>query len=214
MEYLLFAYESGDECIQIRFDNPSVGIWNIRVFNENNTTGFFDMWLPIRNFLPETTYFLKADPDVTLCDPSNNTNLISASYYNSSNRSVAINSSRGYTRLGYIKPDIASPGIDVYGPLPYIGNKYPGTEEERMLLTRFGYMSGSSGACAVTAGAAALLLEWGIVRKNDISMNTVKVQKYLIRGADASGMSGVNRLWGNGTLYLYGVFESLISGRS
>lgn len=214
VEYLLFAYESGDECIQIRFDNPSVGIWNIRVFNENDATGFFDMWLPIRNFLPETTYFLKADPDVTLCDPSNNTNLISASYYNSSNRSVAINSSRGYTRLGYIKPDIASPGIDVYGPLPYVGNKYPGTEEERMLLTRFGYMNGSSGACAVTAGAAALLLEWGIVRKNDISMNTVKVQKYLIRGADASGMSGVNRLWGNGTLYLYGVFESLISGRS
>ena len=83
-----------------------------------------------------------------------------------------------------------------------------------MLLTRFGYMSGSSGACAVTAGAAAILLEWGIVRKNDISMNTVKVQKYLIRGADASGMSVVNRLWGNGTLYLYGVFESLISGRS
>lgn len=213
VEYQLLAYESGDECVQIRFSNPSVGIWNIRVFNENNSTGFFDMWLPIKNFLPETTYFLKADPDVTLCDPSNNVNLISTAYYNSSNRSTAINSSRGYTRLGYIKPDFASPGIDVYGPLPYLGNVYPGTEEERLLRSRFGYLSGSSAAASITAGVAALLLEWGIVRGNDVSMDTITVQKYLIRGADSSGMNGVNRLWGNGTLYLYGVFESLVPGR-
>lgn len=211
VEYLLLAYESGDECIQLRFDNPSQGIWNIRVFNENTLTGFFDMWLPIRNFLPETTYFLQADPDVTLCDPSNNTGLISVAYYNSSNRSVAVNSGRGYTRSGDIKPDFASPGIDIYGPLPLIGNKYPENEEERILLSRYGYMNGSSAATAIAAGAAALLLEWGIIKENDITMDTVTIQKYFIRGANSSGMTGTNRLWGNGTLDLYGVFESLIT---
>lgn len=214
IEYRILAYDSGDECIQIRFDNPSEGIWNIRAFNENNVTGFFDMWLPIQNFLPVTTYFLQADPDVTLCDPSNNIYLISTAYYNSSNRSVAVDSGRGYTRSGYIKPDFASPGIDIYGPLPYAGSRYPDTEEEREILSRYASISGSSGSTAVAAGAAALLLEWGIVRRNDITMDTVTIQKYIIRGANSSGMNGTNRLWGNGTLNLYGVFESLIPMRN
>ena len=40
-------------------------------------------------------------------------------------------------------------------------------------------------------------------------MNTVSIQKYLIRGADSDGLTEANRLWGNGTLDLYGVFERL-----
>ena len=84
----------------MRFQAPSEGIWKIRVFNETNGSAFFDMWLPIRNFLPQTTYFLRADPDITLCDPSNNPGIISTAYYNSSNDSISIDSSRGFTRNG------------------------------------------------------------------------------------------------------------------
>lgn len=209
IEYSLLSYESGDEFIQMRFKTPSEGIWRIRVFNETKGNAYFDMWLPIRNFLPQTTYFLQADPNITLCCPSNNVNLISTSYYDSSNRSIAVDSSRGFTRNGNIKPDFASPGINIYGPLPRMGNVYPLSEEEKNLTARYDYRSGSSMAAAITAGVAALLMEWGILRNNDPSMDTVIIQKYLIRGADSNGVTEPNRLWGNGTLNIYDVFERL-----
>ena len=209
IEYNLLAYESGDEYIQMRFQAPSEGIWKIRVFNETNGSAFFDMWLPIRNFLPQTTNFLRADPDITLCDPSNNPGIISTAYYNSSNDSISIDSSRGFTRNGNIKPDFAAPGVGVYGPLPRRGNVYPSTEEERNLTAMYDYKSGSSIAAAITAGAAALIMEWGNVRGNAPGMDTVTIQKYLIRGADSNGVTEPNRLWGNGRLNVFDVFERL-----
>lgn len=209
IEYSLVSYGSGDECIQMRFQSPSEGIWKIRVFNETIGNAYFNMWLPIRNFLPQTTYFLKADPDITICDPANNTGLISTAYYDSSNRSIAIDSSRGFTRDGNVKPDFASPGISIYGPLPRLGNVYPMTEEERNITARYDYRSGSSMAAAVAAGVAAMLMEWGILRENDALMDTVTIQKYIIRGADSDGVTEPNRLWGNGTLDVYGIFERL-----
>ncbi len=195
IEYRLLAYESGDECIQMRFQSPSEGIWKIRVFNETRGSAFFDMWLPISNFLADTTYFLKPDPDVTLCDPSNNQNLVSVSYYDLANGSIDINSSRGFTRDGKIKPDFAAPGTGIYGPLPRIGNVYPATEEERRRTARYDYKSGSSMAAAITSGIAALLMEWGVLRGNDITMDTVSIQKYLIRGSN--GTEEPNKLWGD-----------------
>ncbi|MCD7826148.1 MAG: S8 family peptidase [Clostridiaceae bacterium] len=207
IEYLLISHESGDECIQIRFRSPAEGIWRIRVFNENKYSTRFDMWLPIRNFLSEDTYFLRADPDTTLCDPSNNTGLISCSYYNSYNRSVEIEASRGFTRDGGIKPDFAAPGVEIYGPLPFLGN-YPADETEREERARYGYRSGSSYAAAITAGTVAILAEWAIIDQNDLSLDTVKAQKYLIRGADRSGITVPNQTWGNGTLDIYNVFDS------
>ena len=118
-------------------------------------------------------------------------------------------SSRGFTRSGELKPDIAAPGVDVYGPLPTQGNRYVTDESERNLTARYVNRTGSSAAAAITAGAAALLLEWGIVRQNDITMDSVVVKKYMIRGADASGLSVPNKLWGNGTLNVYDIFERL-----
>ena len=63
-------------------------------------------------------------------------------------------------------------------------------------------------ATAVTAGTAALLAEWGIVRGRDITIDSSAMRKYFIRGANPSGMQVPNTAWGNGTLDLYGVFES------
>lgn len=209
IEYLVVSYESGDECIRIRFLNPGEGIWRIRVFNENALPGMFHIWLPIRNFISDSTYFLQANPDTTICDPANNVGLISIAYYQSANNSIVSESGRGFARDGQIRPDIASPGIEVFGPLPAIGDLAGLTPEERSRRARYGYLSGSSMACAVTAGAVALLVEWGFVRRNDISMDTVTVQKYLIRGADRNGMTAPNRTWGSGTLDLFGVFDAL-----
>ena len=208
VEYLLLSFENGDECIRMRFQNPTAGIWKIRVFNESDRSKRFDMWLPLRNFISDQTYFLRPNPDTTVCDPGNNYGVITAAYYNSETRGISIDSSRGFTREYEIKPDIAAPGVNVFGPLPFAGN-YPVNEQERTVRARYDYRTGSSMAAGVTAGAAALLGEWAFVKQNDIAMDTVKAKKYLIRGADREGITIPSRTWGNGTLDLYGTFNRL-----
>lgn len=208
IEYLLLSFENGDECIRIRFQNPTSGIWKVRVFNERGDSRRFDMWLPMRNFIGEQTYFLRANPDTTICDPGNNRGVITTAFYNSLTRGIAVESGRGFTRDDGIKPDFAAPGVNIYGPLPFAGN-YPLNGEERRDRARFDIQSGSSQAAAIATGVAALLTEWAFVKGNDISMDTVKAKKYLIRGADRTGISIPSRTWGNGTLDLYGVFDSL-----
>lgn len=208
IEYLLVSAESGDECIRLRFMEPQEGIWNLRVFNENNRDGKFHVWLPMRNFISEETYFLQADPNVTICDPANSFAVITTGFYNGPTGGIAIESSRGYNRVGLIKPDFVSPGIQIYGPLPEIGIPVANLTE-RAELARYGYQDGSSAAAALTAGTVALLVEWGLVRRNDISMDTITVQKYLIQGANPAGSVTPNREWGNGQLDLFGVFDVL-----
>ena len=60
-------------------------------------------------------------------------------------------SGRGYTATGLIKPDFVAPGVDVYGVRA--GGGY---------TTR----TGTSVAAAHAAGAAALLLTWGVTNGN------------------------------------------------
>ena len=71
-------------------------------------------------------------------------------------------------------------------------------------------MNGTSAAAAITAGAAALMMEWGVVKKNREILSTIEVKQLLIRGADRSGNDLYpNRSWGYGTLNLYGAFAAL-----
>lgn len=207
IDYFLTSFESGDECISVRFLRPVGGIWRLRVFNETDLPTDFDIWLPMRGFVREGTYFLRADPDITLCEPSNNQNIITSTYYDGAGRGVVVDSSRGYNRKGDIRPDIASVGKDIYGPLPMLGNYYSQDEEERQREARYGIRTGSSEGAAVAAGASVLLMEWGLMRGNEMSMNTLTIQKYLIRGANRTGRNFPNREWGYGTLDLYGALE-------
>lgn len=104
IDYLLVSFESGDECIRLRFFGPEEGIWRFRVYNETDIPAQFDMWLPIREFINNGTYFLRPDPNTTLCDPSNNLQIITVSYYDGANRSVAAQASRGFNVRGEIAP--------------------------------------------------------------------------------------------------------------
>ena len=103
--------------------------------------------------------------------------------YQIQNDSIYIASSRGYTRRGRIKPDIAAPGVEVCGFEP--GN-------------RIACLTGTSAAAAIAAGAAALLLEWGIVRNNRPSMGTFEIKQLMIRGARRDPRDLYpNRSWGS-----------------
>ncbi len=186
---------TGEQFIVIRMFSPTPGIWRLRIYGANVFQGTYNIWLPVTGFISEGTVFLNSNPDITLTEPGNTELPITVAAYQVQNGSIYINSSRGYTRKGRIKPDLAAPGVSVAAYAP--GNR----------LTS---MTGTSPAAAITAGASALMLEWGIVRKNRINMATPDIKQILIRGAKRSpSQTYPNRSWGYGTLDLYTSFLSL-----
>ena len=70
--------------------------------------------------------------------------------------------------------------------------------------------TGSSVAAAITAGAAALCLEWGILDGYAPTMNSVEVKNLMIRGCNREqNQVYPNTEWGYGRLDLYRSFEIL-----
>lgn len=68
----------------------------------------------------------------------------------------------------------------------------------------------STNTGTITVGASALLLEWGIVKGNDPSINTIATKAYLSRGARRrDNVSYPNREWGYGELDLLNTFQEL-----
>lgn len=191
--YAITDTATGNELIFMQFQDMSPGIWRIRVYNESTVGTQFNMWLPISNYVDPETYFLVPDPYVTLVETGTTSRVIVTSTYNHKENSIYIASSRGYTLLNQVKPDIAAPGVNVFGPVS---------------RNAFGEKSGSSVAAANTAGVAALILQWGIVEKKRPSMNTSEIKALLIAGASRRSIEYPNREWGYGILDAFSAFES------
>lgn len=183
---------SGEELILLRLQDPTPGIWTFQVSAVGDIhNGVFHVWLPISQFLSAPAYFLEPSPYVTMTDPSFAKNAISVSTYDSDNNSFYINSGRGFSRTGDIKPDLAAPGVNV--------------------STIRGKASGSSLAAAITAGAAAQFLQWAVAEENNIVVESRGIKNYLIRGASRSfDISYPSREWGYGRLNMVGTFDALI----
>lgn len=195
ISYRIVEEGSGEELVLLRMERPSPGIWGIRVYLEKENMGIFDMWLPMEGFLRRNTFFLQPDPQITICEPGNSSGVLTAAGYDAQTGGIYLNSSRGYTRDDRVVPDLAAPAVQVNGPYP--GNRY-------------GTMTGTSVAAACTAGVCALLLEWGVIRENDLDMDTNELTKLLIRGAArGNSLQYPNREWGYGILSADGVFESI-----
>ena len=175
---------SGSQLIFLRFRDPFPGIWTLTVTNLTDISDSFHLWLPNRSFIPEDTYFLRPDPDTLITGPGNAFYPITVAAYDHRTGGIYIHSSRGFSRSGVIKPEIAAPGV--------------------------GTASGTSVAAAYVAGAAAILLNWGVLKQNDPYMNSSTIKTYLIRGADRNpALTYPNREFGYGTLNLYQAFLGL-----
>ncbi len=168
------------QVILFRFVDSKPGIWKIRVYTTEENRKYH-MWLPIRQFLEGETYFVRPDPDVTICEPGNSRRGIAMTAYGPVDEALYLQASRGFTPQGFVKPDVAAPGTDILGPFP---------------KNQYGTMSGTSVAAAVTSGIAALFLQQ--YEEYRISGNSVR--ELLIRGARRRGEEYPNREWGYGTV--------------
>ena len=197
VEYYLPEELTGDELIWIRMEDLKEGIWQFKLIGDSIVTGRYDAYIWQKSLLLGDTRILNSTPYGTLTIPSTGRYIISTSYYDQNNNSILPTSGRGYTRDDRIKPDLTSGGIGARTILP--GGS----------LTT---VSGASVGAAVLASACALLLQWGIVDGNDLTLYAPKLTAYLIRGTSKRpGDIYPNREWGYGMLNLEGVFESVRS---
>lgn len=201
VNYQLIEAESGSQLIFMRFQTPAAGIWTVRVYNTQRFKGTFHMWLPVQGMISEETVFLSPDPYSTITVPGNSRLPITVGAYDTSTGGIYIHSSRGFTPNQIVKPELAAPGVNILGPS--VGRK-PGSDTP--MTTR----TGTSAAAAITAGAAANLLGWGIVEGNYPTMSEASVKSYLIRGAQRNpALTYPNREFGYGTLDLFQTFLRL-----
>lgn len=182
---------SGEELVWIRVQDPTPGIWTFRVEAADIHNGDFNMWLPITQFLSAPVYFTEPSPYITLTEPSLSSRVICVSTYNAANGSFYVDSGRGFSRCGAIRPDFAAPGVNV--------STVNGRESE------------SSLAAAITAGAVAQFMQWAVVEQNNSVVESQEIKNYLIRGASRDAdMIYPNREWGYGRLNMVGTFDALI----
>lgn len=165
------------EMIPVTGGYIDAGIWTIRLEPVMTVTGQYYLYLPAGNGRGDSTGFYRSTPQVTLTVPSTAAKVITVGAYDPVYDTYADFSGRGYadsTRTigvaaaGLTKPDLVAPGVNIQAPDVY-GTFTPTT--------------GTSFATPIVSGAAALLMEWGIVRGNDPFLYGEKIKAYLRKGA-------------------------------
>lgn len=155
----------------------NAGIWTIRLEPIMTVTGQYYLYLPAGNGRGDSTGFYRSTPQVTLTVPSTAAKVITVGAYDPVYDTYADFSGRGYAdsartigvaAAGLTKPDLVAPGVNIQAPDVY-GTFTPTT--------------GTSFATPIVSGAAALLMEWGIVRGNDPFLYGEKIKAYLRKGA-------------------------------
>lgn len=179
---------TGATLIRIRMENPANGIWKIRIFQEEVFGGRFDLWMPIASFVQGEAMFLKPDPETTVTEPGNSKEVMTIGAFDTGTGGIYLDSSRGFTRDGKVKPDLAAPGVNVRGPI------------RGGLYTK---RSGTSVAAALSAGVALLLMEY------DPNYTGVQIKNYLIRGAIRDERGYPNTEFGWGKIDIYETFEAM-----
>lgn len=166
------------------------GLWQIRLIPGRIVNGRYDMWLPSSTVLNDNTRFLDNSEELTITIPALARRAISVGAYDSRRNAYADFSGRGgISSANFIKPEILAPGYGIV--------LEAGTVRERSV-------TGTSFATPFVTGAAACLMQWGIIDGNDPYMYGEKVKASLIRGArQLAGFEVTpNEITGWGTLCL------------
>lgn len=159
----------------VRYINA--GVWTFLLQPVRTITGNYTFYLPSGTVRNADTRFVRTTPDVTLTIPSTASKVVTVGAYDIVYDAYADFSGRGYlyqeqvnsrTADSFVKPDLVAPGIGIMAP-----NREGG----------YTPVTGTSFAAPFVTGAAALLMQWGIVQGNDPYLYGEKVKAYLRRGA-------------------------------
>lgn len=151
------------------------GNWRLTFYPVRLISGHVEMWLPAGGLLNRGSGFAVPSSDHTLTVPSASDRVITVSAYNSMTRSYAPFSGRGFTAFtNQVKPDLAAPGVDILAPAA--GS-----------VSGYGVFTGTSFAAPAVTGAAALLMQWGIVQGNDLWLYGSRMKSLLHRQAREIG---------------------------
>ncbi len=172
------------------------GLVRLRLIPGTIVDGNYHIWLPTVEEVGIGTAFTDPDPYNTITIPATADKVVRVAGYNARVGNIALFSGRG--ELGNIAsyPDIAAPAIDI-------------------LTTRSGggydTFNGTSVAAPFVTGAAALMMQWGIINNNDPYLYGERIRAFLRLGAARNdGIVYPNASFGYGTLCLYNTMNYLV----
>ena len=184
----------GNDLAEIIIEKPTPGIWTVNIHGSLILEGIYHAWMPLTGFISNDVEFITPTPNYTVVMPGTALGVITCGAYDDKNNSLYPASSWGPTTFPIKAPELAAPGVNVMGTFP----------------TGYGAMSGTSVAAAITAGASALMLQWGLVDENYPQLNSIRLRSFLVQGcAREPGVVYPNDKWGFGRLDLMQTFNIL-----
>ncbi|WP_346903032.1 S8 family peptidase [Clostridium sp.] len=165
------------------------GVWTIRIKLLNKLPSIYNMWISVTASLNKETKFFNPDIYNTLGIPATVENVISVGSYNPFTGNISSFSGRGSIANQVLKPDIVAPGENIEAAIP---------------KSRYGTKTGTSMATPEVSGICALLLEWGIIKGNDVILYGERLKYYLVKGAKRERTDVVypDPVWGYGEVCL------------
>ncbi len=155
--------------IQLRSNTQiTPGIWKLVFTPINIVEGNIDMYLPTSEGISKDTKFLEANEILTITVPGTARKVITVGSYNSRTDVRSPFSGEGDFDTGVYKPDLLAPGEDIISYLP------GGT---------LGALTGTSMATPHVTGVCSLLMEWGIINKNDPFLYSQRIRALLNKSA-------------------------------
>nr|WP_306811766.1 S8 family serine peptidase [Paraclostridium bifermentans] len=148
------------------FINP--GIWKLVFKPINIVIGDISMYLPTSEGISKDTRFLEANKNLTVTVPGTANKVITVGSFNSTTDTVSIFSGEGDIDQNVYKPDLLAPGENILSVLP--GGS-------------LGALTGTSMATPHVTGVVSLLMQWGIVDKNDLFFYSQKIKAFLLKEA-------------------------------
>ncbi len=167
--------------------------WTLNIYGVDIVGGNCQIWLPTIEEVTKESHFLNPTTSTTLTVPSTANGVITVGGYNTSTNKIAPFSGKGLTSSDQQKPDIVAPGVEVLTTDNILG---------------YDVVDGTSFSAPFVTGACAVLMQYGIVEKNEIFLYGEKMKAYLLRGANRlPDIVYPNRDFGYGSLCIQGAID-------